>query len=56
MARIEKLQKFLCGTTDWGSGIVTAEAQVTAVVQVWSLAWELPHAVGMVKEREREKE
>ena len=34
----------------WGSNVVTAVAQVAAVVQVRSLAWELPHAVGMAKE------
>ena len=31
-----------CGTAGKGSGIITAAAQVTAVAQVWSLAWELP--------------
>ena len=31
------------------SGIVTAVAQVTAMVQVQSLAWELPHALSAAK-------
>ena len=33
-----------------GSGIVTAMAQVTAVVWVRSLTWELLHAMGAAKE------
>ena len=45
-----KISGFLCGiTTGWVSSIVTAAAQVTAVVWVQSLAWELPHAMGMAK-------
>ena len=31
------------------SGIVTIAAQVTAVMYVQSLAWELPHAGGVAK-------
>lgn len=37
-----------------GFGIVTAVSQVTAVVQVQSLACELPHATGTAK-KEKEK-
>ena len=33
--------------------IVTAAAQVAAVVQVHSLARELPHAVGMAKKKKK---
>jgi len=36
--------------------IVTAVAWVVAVVQVWSLAWELPHAIGAIKKKNRSKE
>ena len=32
-----------------GPGVVTAEAQVTAVVQVGSLAWKLLHAMHAAK-------
>ena len=32
-----------------GSGVFTAVALVTAVAQVCSLAWKLPHAMGMTK-------
>ena len=35
--------------------IVTAAAQVAAVVQVHSLARELPHAVGMAKKKKKKK-
>ena len=37
----------LLGAVSQGSDIVTAAAQTTAVVWVWSLPWELPHALGM---------
>ena len=30
-------------------GVVTALALVTAMAQVWSLAWEIPHAIGVTK-------
>jgi len=44
----------------WGAGVKDPAlslpgAQVTAVVQVWSLAWEPPHAAGMAKKK-KEKE
>lgn len=32
----------------WGSGIVTSPVWVIAMVRVWSLGQELPHAVGMM--------
>ena len=34
-------------------GIVAAVAPVTAVVQVCSLAWELPHTVGVAKKQQQ---
>lgn len=34
------------------SGIVIAEAWVTATVQVWSLAQEPPHAIGSAKQKQ----
>ena len=34
----------------------TAAAQVTAEVQVWSLAWELPHATAGAKKKKKRKE
>ena len=36
--------------------IVAAVALVTAVVQDWSLAWELMHAVGMAKSKTKLKQ
>ena len=41
--------EFSCDAAGQGSGIVTVVAQVTAVVQVRSLAWDLPHAKGKAK-------
>ena len=41
--------EYLCGAEGEGSGIVTAAARVTAVVQVQSLAQELSHATGVAK-------
>ena len=38
-----------------GSSIVTAVAQVTGMMQVQSLAWELLHAVDAAKKKERKK-
>ena len=38
-----------------GSGIVTAVAKFAAVVPVQSLAWELPHAMGVAKKKKRER-
>jgi len=40
---------FLCGLAVKGSNIVTAEAQVTAMMKGQSLARELPHATGVAK-------
>ena len=37
------------------SGIVTAAALVTAMVQVWSLAWEHPNAMSMAKKNKNIK-
>lgn len=34
--------EFPAGSVGYGSGVVTAVAQVIAVVRVQSLAWELP--------------
>ena len=34
-----------------GSGVATVVAQVAAVAQIWSLAWELPYAAGVVKNK-----
>ena len=38
-----------CGAMGYGSGIVTAVAQVAAVAQVQSLTWVLLYASGMAK-------
>ena len=46
---IVKSPKFPGGALGQGSGAVTAVAQVAAMVQVRSLAWELPHAMGAPK-------
>ena len=37
-----------------GSSIVTTMAQVAALARVWSLAQELPHAVGAGEKKKRE--
>ena len=39
----------------YGSSIVTAMTQVTAVAWVQSLVWGLRHATGMAKKKKREK-
>ena len=39
------------GSASWGSGVVTAVALVTAVVQVQFLAQELPHVVGTARKK-----
>lgn len=39
------------GSVGKGPGVVTAVAQVTAVVGVHSLAWELPHAMCAAKKK-----
>ena len=43
------------GVPLWCNGlrsiVVTAVAHITAMVSVQSLAWELPHAVGMSKKK-----
>ena len=36
-----------------GSSLVTAVALVTVVAQVGSLAWELPHAIGVAKKKKK---
>ena len=46
-------QQFLGGLAVKGSGVIIAVAQVTAAVQVWSLAWGLPHPMGMPPKRNR---
>ena len=40
-----------CGAVGEGSNIVTAAAQVAAVVWVQSLARELPHAAGAARKK-----
>ena len=39
-------QEFPSGSGGWGSSVVIAMAQVTAMAWVQSPAWELPHAAG----------
>ena len=46
-----RYKEFPCGAVGEGSSVLTAEALVTAVWQVWSLVWELPRAVGMEKKK-----
>lgn len=43
--------EFPCGAVGEGSNIVTAAAQVAAMVWVQSLARELPHSKGMAKRK-----
>ena len=43
--------EFSCGAVGQGYGIVTVSAQVAAVVQVQSLAWELTYAMGAAKKQ-----
>ena len=47
--------EFPCGRAVLGSGIVTVAAQVTDVAQVWSLAWKLPHAMGLARKPNQNK-
>ena len=44
-----------CGSVGYGSGIFTTVAQVTAVAQVGSLAWELPRAMGTAGKKKKKK-
>ena len=44
-----RLKEFPCGAAGQGPGGVTAAAQVTDVMQLRPLAWELLHAMGMAK-------
>jgi len=37
-----------------GSSVVTAAAQVTAMAQVQSLAWEFPHAMGRAEKTNKQ--
>ena len=46
-------KKFPGGSVGGGSGIVTAVAQVTAVLRVPPLAQELPHAMGSAKKKKK---
>ena len=48
-------QKHPCGTVGQGSDIVTAVAQVTAVVRVWFLAQELSFDSDVAGEKKKEK-
>ena len=41
---------------DWESGIVTAVVLVAAMTQLWSLAHELPHAMGTAKKKKKIQE
>ena len=43
--------EFPCGAVGEGSNIVTAAAQVAAMVWVQSLARELPHAAGAARKK-----
>ena len=43
--------EFPCGAAGYGSSVVAAAAQVTAVAHVRSLVWELPRAVGKAKKQ-----
>ena len=53
------LWEFSDGLAGSGSCVFTTVALVTAVAQLQSLAWELPHAAGVAKrkkEKKRERE
>ena len=47
--------EFPCGTAGEGSGTLMAVAQVTAVVQVWSLAQEHTQATGTARKTNKKK-
>ena len=49
------LKEFPGGVAVKGSNIVTAVAQVTAVVQVQSLGWELLHALSTAKKKKKKR-
>jgi len=42
-------KEFLCGSVGWGPSVVITAAQVVPAARVWSLAQELPHAIGTAK-------
>ena len=44
-----------CSTVNWGSSAVTAAAWVATMTPVWSLAWELPHAMSTAKKIKNRK-
>ena len=48
-------KEFLCGSVGSGSSVVIAAACVAAMVQVWSLAQELPHAIGAANQTNKQK-
>ena len=50
---LENLLEFSYGTAGKGSGVVTAVAWVTAMVCIWSLALECPHAVRSTKKKKK---
>ena len=49
------MMEFPSGSVSEESGIVTAVAQVTAVVQVQSLAWDLAHAISVEKTKTKKQ-
>lgn len=49
-------EELSCGTVGYGDSVVTAEAQVAAVVQIQSLVQELPHAVVAAKKPNQTKQ
>ena len=48
--------EFPCSSAGEGSGIITAAPQVAAVAWVRSLASELPHAKGKVKNKQKQRQ
>lgn len=42
----------LGGSGGYGSSTITAVAQVPAAARIWSLAWELLHAMDLIKKRQ----
>lgn len=49
------VEDFPGGSMGWGSRVVTDMVLVNVVAQVWFLAWEPAHAVGVAKKKCVEK-
>ena len=51
----DTLEKFPCGTAASGSHIAADVAKAKTAVWVESLAWEVPHTMGVAKKKKKKK-